>query len=173
MPGLVRKAYSSVQVSGSMHSGCGLFPTWRWRVAANEVRFFLTASSFATRSRQNARRGSHRAESPSSCATAFWMMRAITFSGLAKCQSESDRTAVVLHQQDVTLNLESVGELLNDVTEVIEGISKLFRRRSITMTKPGIVRSDHVVTVGQLRNQLGEHARRRGESVEHEDQDSI
>lgn len=92
---------------------------------------------------------------------------------LGQRQAESDRTAIVLHQQDVTLDLESVGELLNDVSEVIERISKLFRRRSITMTKPGIVRSDHMVTVGQLRNQSGEHARRRGESVEHQDRGSI
>jgi hypothetical protein len=76
--------------------------------------------------------------------------------------------AVILHVQRVAREPERFGEVIHDLSVVIERIREGFRVRPVAVSEAWVVGRDEVITIGQPGEQRLEHSRRRGQTVEQE-----
>jgi hypothetical protein len=74
-------------------------------------------------------------------------------------EAEADRCAVVLYVQGVLRCADRGGELVDHVGEVVEGIGEFIHRRHVALAEAWIVGCNHMIAVGQLRDQVAEHLR--------------
>jgi len=89
--------------------------------------------------------------------------------GMGERQTEPDRAAVVLQVETVSRDPLLLQESVDDLGEVIERVVKRARRRRVAPPEPGIIRRDEIEPVRQARDQVAEHHRRRGESVQEDE----
>src|SRR5262249_14715888 len=80
----------------------------------------------------------------------------------------ADRRAVILHVEGVLRQTEYRGELLDDGSEVVEGVSELVPWRHRAVAEAGVVGGEQAVAVGQGRDQVAEHLRAGREAVQQE-----
>src|SRR5262245_36572728 len=62
-----------------------------------------------------------------------------------QCETESHWATVVLHEKDIAVEAELLGEMLHDRSDVVERVRKRLRIRRIAMTEPGIVGRHQVI----------------------------
>jgi hypothetical protein len=84
-------------------------------------------------------------------------------------QPESDRAAVVLHEQGVAAEAELVGEAPDDLGQVVEGVGEAGRVGRVAVAETRVVRGDEVEGVGQPRQQRFPHPRGGREAVQQQD----
>ena len=84
-------------------------------------------------------------------------------------QPESNRAAVVLHEQGVPAETEQVSEASDDLGQVIEGVGEAGRVGRITVAEARVIRRDEVEGVGQPRQQRFPHPRGGREAVQQQD----
>jgi hypothetical protein len=88
-------------------------------------------------------------------------------------QPESDRAAVVLHEQGVAAQAELVGEAPDDLGQVIEGVGEAGRVGGVAVPETRVVRRDQVEGVGQPRQQRFPHPGRGREAVQQQDRGPV
>ena len=88
-------------------------------------------------------------------------------------EPESHRAAVVLHDQGVLGQPESLGEMADDRGQVVEGVRELRVAGCVAVPEPGIVGREEVEPVGEPVQQRLPHAGRAGESVQEQDRGRI
>ena len=81
---------------------------------------------------------------------------------LRMCQgeTEADRAAVVLHEENVSGQPELFGEPIDDRSEMIEGVIEARRIGRVAVAEAWIIGRDDMLWVCQMRKQSLEHARR-------------
>ena len=79
---------------------------------------------------------------------------------------EADRRAVVEHVDREAVEAENLGEAVDDVGEMIEGVVEFGRIRHVRLAEAGQVGRDQVKLVGQERYQVAEHVARRRVAVQ-------
>jgi hypothetical protein len=84
-------------------------------------------------------------------------------------QPESNRAAVVLHEQGVPSEAEQVGEAPDDLGQVIEGVGEAGRVGRVAIAETRVIRRDEVEGVGQPRQQRFPHPRGGREAVQEQD----
>jgi hypothetical protein len=84
-------------------------------------------------------------------------------------QPESDRAAVVLHEQGVPAQAEPVGEPPDDLGQVVEGVGEAGRVGRVAVAETRVIRRDEVEGVGQPGQQRFPHPRGRREAVQQQD----
>ena len=93
---------------------------------------------------------------------------------MSQGHTETNRAAVVLHEQCIAIQMQLLCEVLHDLRQMIKGVSEGFRIRPGGVSKAGIVRSDEMVVAGQVRlQQRLIHPGRRGQPVEKQNRRSI
>ena len=98
---------------------------------------------------------------------------AVIRSGCCDRQAVADRGAVVLDVDGVFGQAELLGELVDHLRQVVEGVGELVVRRHRAVAVAGVVRRDHVILVRQRRDQIAEHLRAGREAVEQEDRRGV
>jgi hypothetical protein len=93
--------------------------------------------------------------------------------GIRDREPESYRAAVVLHDEGVPGQPESLGEIAEHRGQVVEGVRELGVPGCITVPEPGVVRCDQAERVGEPIQQWLPHAGRGGESVQEQDRGRI
>jgi len=93
--------------------------------------------------------------------------------GPALRQPESDRAAVVLHEERVVMQRQRIDEVRNDVREMIERVGELVGRRRAAVTEARVVGGDQAVMAGEQRHQRAVHARRRRKAVQQQDDGGV
>jgi hypothetical protein len=89
--------------------------------------------------------------------------------GVGGRQPESDRAAVVLHEQGVAAQAQLVGEAPDDLGQVIEGVGEAGRVGGVAMPETRVVRCDQMEGVGQPCQQRLPHPRGGREAVQQQD----
>jgi hypothetical protein len=89
--------------------------------------------------------------------------------GVLGRQPEADRAAVVLHEQGVAAQAELLGEALDDLGQVIEGVGEDGRIGGVAVPEARVVRGDQVEGVGQPGQQRFPHPRGGREAVQEQD----
>ena len=85
----------------------------------------------------------------------------------------TDRGAVILHVQGVARQPDLFGELLDHVSQVVEGVGEPVPRRHRALAEPGVVRRDDVVLLRQCRDQIAEHVRTGRKAVQQENRGRV
>ena len=67
-------------------------------------------------------------------------------------KAKADRAAIVLHEENVAMQIESHRELIHDGRQMVESVREGSRVRRPAMTEAGIVRRDQMVAVGKQRH---------------------
>jgi hypothetical protein len=67
-------------------------------------------------------------------------------------KSETDRTVIVLHKENVAPHIESAHERIHDLRQTVEGVGEGLRVRGAAMAEAWIVWRDQVVAVGEQRH---------------------
>lgn len=68
-------------------------------------------------------------------------------------QAHSDRAAIVLLVENVLVQSDHLGEIVDHFREMVERIAEFGRRRSVALAESGVVRRDKMIAVGQQRDQ--------------------
>ncbi len=87
--------------------------------------------------------------------------------GMGKGQSESDRSAKVLHEQDIVSEPQRVRQLTDRFCEMIECVGIFRRLRCAAVAEAGIIRGNEMVAICEQRDQRIEHPRRGRKPVQH------
>jgi hypothetical protein len=93
--------------------------------------------------------------------------------GIRDREPESYRAAVVLHDEGVPGQPDSLAEIAEHRGQVVEGVRELGVPGCITVPEPGVVRCDQAERVGEPIQQWLPHAGRGGESVQEQDRGRI
>ena len=88
-------------------------------------------------------------------------------------EAETDRRAVVHQIEAIPFQAQFLGEGFDDIREVVEGVIELADGRHRAVAVAGIVRGNDMVPVRQRRDQVAEHVRRGGESVQQQEHGRI
>ena len=86
-----------------------------------------------------------------------------------QCEPPSDRGAVVLDVDRVAGQTELTEQARGEVGQRVEGVGELLDRGGIRQSEAEVIGRDHVVSVGQPRDQVAEHERAGGEPVQQDD----
>ena len=73
--------------------------------------------------------------------------------------AKADRTAIILHEQNVVRDAEPGGEFDHHARKVVESIFESRRGGRAAVTKAGIVGRDEVISIGQPGEERLEHSR--------------
>jgi hypothetical protein len=84
-------------------------------------------------------------------------------------KAKADGATEVLQIESVALEADALGEGLQHIGEMIEGVRKRVDARASAVAKAGIVRRNEVIAIGQPRDQIAKHMRGSREAVQEED----
>src|SRR5262249_30078418 len=76
--------------------------------------------------------------------------------------------AVILHVKRVAREAQRFGEVIYDLSAVIERVRKFFRVRPVAMSEARVVGRDKMITIGKPGEERLEHPRGGGDSVQQE-----
>ena len=93
--------------------------------------------------------------------------------GVRGRQPESDRAAVVLHEQGVAAEAEVLGEPSDDRGQVVEGVGEAGRVGGVAVPETRVVRRDEVEGVTQPGQQRLPHPRGGREAVQQQDRRAV
>ena len=88
-------------------------------------------------------------------------------------QAVADRGTVVLDVEGVLRQPELLGELVDHLRQVVEGVGELVARRHRAVAVARVVRRNDVVLVPQRGDQVAEHLRAGREAVEQQDRRGV
>src|SRR5262249_19045217 len=88
-------------------------------------------------------------------------------------QTEADRRAVIEDVNGILIQADRLSELIDDLSEVIEGVGELLAIGGLGESEAGQIGCNYVIALSKNRNEVAEHVRRRGESVEQQDGRSV
>ena len=92
---------------------------------------------------------------------------------VAQGEPPADRCAVVLDVHRVAADPEGIEQPGGEIGQCVEGVVELLDRRRVGEPEAEVVRGDHPVAIGQLRNQVAEHERAGGEPVQQHQNGSV
>ena len=78
-------------------------------------------------------------------------------SGVANGKTKADRTSEILQIERIALEPDLLGEPLDHVRYVIEGLCERIRCGSGTIPKPRIIGCDQMIMIRQQRDEIAEH----------------
>jgi hypothetical protein len=67
--------------------------------------------------------------------------------------AKADGAAVILHVQGIARKAERVGEVIDDLGDVVESVCELFWVGPVTVAKAGVIGGDEVIAVGEAREE--------------------
>ena len=79
--------------------------------------------------------------------------------GMGNRQAHADRTAIIIVVQHIAVQSELLGEIIDDLGQMIEGVMKPGCGRRIAFAEAWIIRRNEMIAVGQQRDQRREHPR--------------
>jgi hypothetical protein len=83
-------------------------------------------------------------------------------------QAETDGSAIVLHKKALTVDVETLREMLDDLCEVVEGVVERRGARCISVTESQTVGSHQMTGIGQTAQERFIHPRGRWKAVKEE-----
>jgi hypothetical protein len=78
--------------------------------------------------------------------------------GMLEGEPESNWGAEIHHVQREALDAECIEQTVDDLGDVVETVSELCSVRGVTVPEGRVVGRDDVIGVGELRDQVAEHA---------------
>src|SRR5260370_16560368 len=87
--------------------------------------------------------------------------------------AKADGAAVILHVKGIARKAERVGEVIDDLGDVVEGVCEVFWVGPVTVGKAGVIGGDEVIAVGEAREERFKHARGRGKSVQQDERGGV
>jgi hypothetical protein len=79
--------------------------------------------------------------------------------GVGQNHAKADGAAVILHVEVVAGEAEGFGEMIHDLSDVIERISEFFWVGPVAVSEAGVIGRDEVVAIRKAREERLEHPR--------------
>ena len=102
------------------------------------------------------------------CATASWTIRASIAFRMGQNHAKTHRAAVILHVKRVAREPERFGEVIHDLSDMVERVRELLRVRPVAVSEAWVIGRDKVIAIGKPGEKRLEHPRGRGKSVQQE-----